>query len=89
MKSGAVLVLCPASVLAQWLREFRAWWPLCRVMLLHESGNHIMPNNDIINMAVEGGAGHVVITTYESFRRNSDIILSKHWGYAILDEVII
>ena len=31
------LIVCPATVLRQWLRELRAWWPLARVALLHDS----------------------------------------------------
>lgn len=31
------LIVCPATVLRQWLRELRAWWPLFRVALLHDS----------------------------------------------------
>ena len=31
------LVICPATVLRQWLRELRAWYPLFRVAILHES----------------------------------------------------
>ncbi len=32
------LVVCPATVLRQWLRELRTWWPRFRVVLLHDSG---------------------------------------------------
>lgn len=31
------LIVCPATVLRQWLRELRSWWPLFRVALLHDS----------------------------------------------------
>jgi len=33
-----ILVVCPATVLKQWVREFHTWWPYFRVALLHESG---------------------------------------------------
>ncbi|TPX33997.1 hypothetical protein SmJEL517_g03220 [Synchytrium microbalum] len=32
------LVLCPATVLKQWVQEFHRWWPPFRVMILHSSG---------------------------------------------------
>ena len=32
------LIVCPATVLRQWLRELRAWYPPLRVVLLHDSG---------------------------------------------------
>ncbi len=31
------IVVCPATVLRQWLRELRLWWPPFRVVVLHES----------------------------------------------------
>uniref|UniRef100_K3X7X0 DNA excision repair protein ERCC-6 n=1 Tax=Globisporangium ultimum (strain ATCC 200006 / CBS 805.95 / DAOM BR144) TaxID=431595 RepID=K3X7X0_GLOUD len=34
-----VLLLCPASVLLQWVRELHKWYPLMRVVLLHASGS--------------------------------------------------
>lgn len=36
-----VLLLCPASVLLQWVREFHKWYPPMRVVLLHASGTGI------------------------------------------------
>jgi DNA excision repair protein ERCC-6 len=37
--SGPILVLCPATMLHQWSREFNHWWPPMRVMILHASGS--------------------------------------------------
>ncbi|KXS20289.1 hypothetical protein M427DRAFT_52512 [Gonapodya prolifera JEL478] len=34
-----VLVLCPATVLRQWVQEFHKWWPPLRVAVLHSSGS--------------------------------------------------
>lgn len=31
------IIVCPATVLRQWLRELRLWWPAFRVIVLHES----------------------------------------------------
>jgi DNA excision repair protein ERCC-6 len=33
-----VLIVCPATVLRQWVRELRAWYPRLRAVLLHDSG---------------------------------------------------
>lgn len=35
---GPVLVVCPATVMRQWVDEFRSWAPMFRVALLHASG---------------------------------------------------
>ena len=31
------LIVCPATVLRQWLRELRSWYPPFRVIILHDS----------------------------------------------------
>ncbi|KAI9915133.1 hypothetical protein PsorP6_007724 [Peronosclerospora sorghi] len=36
-----VLLLCPASVLLQWVRELHKWTPRMRVILLHASGTGV------------------------------------------------
>ena len=45
-KFRAALVVCPATVMRQWLRELRAWHPQFRVIVMHESsraGHHSRP----------------------------------------------
>ena len=42
------LVVCPATMLRQWLREFRKWHPPFRVALLH----------DAVSGGGGGGGGH-------------------------------
>ena len=36
---GPTLVVCPATVMHQWVREFHKWWPPFRVAVLHSSGS--------------------------------------------------
>lgn len=38
---GPVLIVCPTTVMHQWVKEFHQWWPQFRVALLHESGTYI------------------------------------------------
>ena len=33
-----VLIVCPATVMQQWVNEFHSWWPALRVSILHSSG---------------------------------------------------
>lgn len=35
---GPTLIVCPTTVMHQWVREFHTWYPLLRVAILHESG---------------------------------------------------
>lgn len=37
---GPVLIVCPVTVLHQWVQEFHRWWPEFRVAVLHETGTY-------------------------------------------------
>ncbi|KAF9102721.1 hypothetical protein BGX29_004241 [Mortierella sp. GBA35] len=34
-----VVIVCPATLLKQWVKEFHRWWPPIRVAILHSSGS--------------------------------------------------
>lgn len=36
---GASIVVCPTTVMHQWLKELHTWWPPIRVAVLHDSGS--------------------------------------------------
>ena len=78
------LILCPATVLVHWLREFHKWYRYIRVMLLHESGNHRAPREEILSTARRQGS--VVVCTYQTFRLHQQDLLALRWGYVVLDE---
>ncbi|KAJ2051640.1 DNA repair protein rhp26 [Coemansia sp. S16] len=33
------IVVCPATLMRQWVREFHTWWPALRVVILHSTGH--------------------------------------------------
>ncbi|KAJ1968829.1 DNA repair protein rhp26 [Dispira parvispora] len=33
------LIVCPATIMKQWVKEFHRWWPPLRVMVLHSTGS--------------------------------------------------
>ncbi|CEI91751.1 hypothetical protein RMCBS344292_06032 [Rhizopus microsporus] len=37
----ACVVVCPATVMKQWVQEFHSWWPPLRVAILHSSGSGV------------------------------------------------
>jgi hypothetical protein len=53
------LVVAPTTLLRQWMRELRAWYPPLRALLLHESGRCPpgTPRPDKRGEAWEGGKG--------------------------------
>ncbi len=81
------LILCPATVMMQWLQEIHKWYPPFRVWLLHPTSktlNFNMSHQEMIDKAFE--VGNIVITTYSTFRSRRKIFLDKEWGYVICDE---
>jgi DNA excision repair protein ERCC-6 len=42
MLTKPVVVICPATVMKQWVNEFHTWWPALRVSILHTSGSGMM-----------------------------------------------
>ncbi|KAI9031602.1 SNF2 family N-terminal domain-containing protein [Phycomyces nitens] len=45
----ASMIVCPATVMKQWIQEFHRWWPTARVAILHSSGSGVRlsdPSND-------------------------------------------
>ncbi|KAF9429167.1 hypothetical protein BGZ76_001718 [Entomortierella beljakovae] len=46
-----VIIVCPATLLKQWVKEFHRWWPPMRVAILHSSGSgmhsKLDPDRDI------------------------------------------
>ena len=42
MLNKPVIVVCPATVMKQWVNEFHRWWPPLRVSILHTSGSGML-----------------------------------------------
>lgn len=95
---GSVIILAPATVLRQWHREFRAWWPRFRVRILHHShdqgrdgrsrrrqfGTRKFDPEAILTEVIQQKHG-VLITSYEQVRKNHEMLLDK-FDYVIADE---
>lgn len=94
---GSVIVLAPTTVLCQWYREFRKWWPRFRVRILHHSQESgIMTsgrkrriskkyNPSTIIEDVTLNSHGVLVTSYEQVRKNQEELLDK-FDYVIADE---
>lgn len=37
-----IVIVCPATVMKQWVNEFHRWWPPLRVSILHTSGSGML-----------------------------------------------
>nr|CDJ93575.1 SNF2-related and DNA RNA helicase and VHS and Ubiquitin interacting motif and Src homology-3 domain containing protein [Haemonchus contortus] len=84
---GPSLIMCPSTLLRQWLQEFHTWMPRCRVAILHSIGNYKGSKHALIKkMNVNRRGGSVLITTYSTFLKYQEHILPCAWHYVILDE---
>lgn len=81
---GPVLIVCPATILHQWLSHFHLWWPPFRVAILHSSGGYTGDKQILVhNINKDSG---VLITSYSGVKDNLDCLLAYNWHYIILDE---
>ncbi|KAI5108055.1 DNA excision repair protein ERCC-6, partial [Silurus meridionalis] len=81
---GPTVIVCPATVMHQWVKEFHTWWPPFRVAVLHETGSFTKKKEKLIP---EIAACHgILITSYSYIRIMQDYIQKYDWHYVILDE---
>ncbi|XP_067394966.1 DNA excision repair protein ERCC-6 [Emydura macquarii macquarii] len=81
---GPTVIVCPTTVMHQWVKEFHTWWPPFRVAVLHETGSY---TNKKVKLIREIAVCHgILITSYSYIRLMQDNINNYDWHYVILDE---
>ncbi|NWX51873.1 ERCC6 protein, partial [Steatornis caripensis] len=81
---GPTVIVCPATVMHQWVKEFHTWWPPFRVAILHETGTYTDKKVKLIREIAS--CNGILITSYSYIRLMQDNIHSYDWHYVILDE---
>ncbi|XP_027716943.1 DNA excision repair protein ERCC-6 isoform X2 [Vombatus ursinus] len=81
---GPTVIVCPTTVMHQWVREFHTWWPPFRVAILHETGSYTNKKVKLIREIVR--CHGILITSYSYIRLMQDNINNHDWHYVILDE---
>lgn len=51
--NGPILVVCPATVLRQWCKEFHTWWPPFRAIILHSIGAGMTQKENLSEQKLE------------------------------------
>lgn len=82
-----VLLVLPATLISHWIEVFNKWYYPIRVILFHGKGESERRDmfrrlRDIEKVSTE----LLVITTYETLRRNLQTLRQINWFYVILDE---
>ncbi|CAF1305426.1 unnamed protein product [Rotaria sp. Silwood1] len=83
---GPVLIVCPSTLLHQWVHEFHEWWPEFRVAVLHESGSFQGKKGHRLIHKIGTTAAGILITSYANILIHYDTLVSYPWHYFILDE---
>lgn len=81
---GPTVLVCPATVMHQWLYEFRKWWPPFRVAILHNTGTFIGNKGNLVR-AINKSRG-ILIVSYPGVVIYQDYLHAHDWHYVILDE---
>lgn len=83
---GPILILAPATVMSQWVKEFHQWWPHFRVALFHSSGTYKNRNNKFGIIKEIALGKNILITSYNSLSAHVKNFIYFNWNYVILDE---
>ncbi|XP_016766977.1 DNA excision repair protein ERCC-6 isoform X3 [Apis mellifera] len=86
---GPTIIICPATLMEQWVKHFHEWWPILRIVVLHQSGTYNGKNNIIGNLEYlihSLKSGGIIITSYSGMLKHKDLLVSNQWHYVILDE---
>ncbi|XP_054839960.1 DNA excision repair protein ERCC-6 [Eublepharis macularius] len=81
---GPTVIVCPTTVMHQWVKEFHTWWPPFRVAILHETGSYT--NKKVKLIREIAACNGILITSYSYIRLLQDNIHGYDWHYVILDE---
>ncbi|EDV28228.1 uncharacterized protein TRIADDRAFT_53632 [Trichoplax adhaerens] len=76
---GPVLIVCPATVLEQWVAEFHKWWPPFRIAIFHETGSYAGSLESLVKDIVYSRG--ILITTYSHVRIYQTLLAQKPWEY--------
>lgn len=77
-----VLIICPKSVLPNWMRELERWAPELLAIKIH--GNNLTRQ---VAWRAYRGKCHVLVTTYEVIREDFEAVKGQKFGLVLADEV--
>ncbi|KAH1006602.1 DNA excision repair protein ERCC-6 [Dendroctonus ponderosae] len=81
---GPTIIVCPATVIHQWVKHFHEWSPEFRVVVLHQSGTH---QGQKAKLIAEGNRNKaILITTYAAVLKYKGNLCEHSWHYLVLDE---
>jgi len=83
VQRAPVLIVCPVTLMGQWIREAQHWWPPLRVMRLHSSYS----GRDMRSVLRKSAShAHILITSYGHLRLFAPVFGKREWRAVVLDE---
>ncbi|KAL6706626.1 DNA repair protein rhp26 [Coniothyrium glycines] len=102
MLKKPVIVVCPATVMKQWVNEFHRWWPALRVSILHTSGSGMLDTGREDRMEREmelrsygdydttlTGVGKAARKILERVKRDGHVLVTTYSGLQTYSEFLI
>lgn len=96
-----IIVVCPATVMQQWVNEFHRWWPPLRVSILHTSGSGMLDvkreariEDDLEEMEYirekkVGKAGKAAKRIVDKVARDGHVLVTTYSGLQTYAELLI
>uniref|UniRef100_A0A8D8WWW5 DNA excision repair protein ERCC-6 n=2 Tax=Cacopsylla melanoneura TaxID=428564 RepID=A0A8D8WWW5_9HEMI len=81
---GPSMIVCPVTVMHQWVSEFHKWYPPIRVAVLHGTGSFEGSRTQLMKEMVRSHG--IIITSYSSLVQHLEDLMITKWHYVILDE---
>jgi DNA excision repair protein ERCC-6 len=95
------IVVCPATVMKQWVNEFHRWWPALRVSILHTSGSGMLDTRreDRMEREMEShdygdhdetltSAGKAAKKIVEKVKRDGHVLITTYSGLQTYSEFL-
>ncbi|XP_014231795.1 DNA excision repair protein ERCC-6-like [Trichogramma pretiosum] len=80
---GPTIIVCPATLLEQWVKHFHDWWPTFRVVMFHQSGTFQGDLEELLYTMRDGG---ILVISYTGVVIHQELLTKFKWQYVILDE---
>lgn len=96
-----IIVVCPATVMQQWVNEFHRWWPPLRVSILHTSGSGMLDvrreeriEDDMEEMEYNrekklGKSGKAAKRIVDKVARDGHVLVTTYSGLQTYAELLI